>query len=82
MLIIVGLFGGLYSRNFANGGVQVFFIGFINLYIYTLLFLYWPCIVTESKETFNELKKAQPRRKDVLGNRLDDFDNIEVVQLS
>merc|ERR1712076_56522 len=35
---------GVFSRHFENGGVQVFFYSFCNLYIYTLAYLNWPVI--------------------------------------
>lgn len=50
IIIIAGLLVGIYSRTFANGGAQIFFVGFINLYIYTMLFLYWPVQVLKRSE--------------------------------
>lgn len=40
--VAVTLTLGVYSRHFANGGIQLFFIGLCNLYVFVLVYLNWP----------------------------------------
>jgi len=42
ILVIAGICGGIYSEKFLNGGVQVFFIGIVNLHVYFTVWLMWP----------------------------------------
>ncbi len=42
VVFVIGLFVGVYSEKYFNGGVQLFFIGAINSYVYLLVFLLWP----------------------------------------
>jgi len=41
-MFISAMLAGVYSTNFALGGVQIFFFGLTNLYIFVLIFLEWP----------------------------------------
>jgi hypothetical protein len=36
----------VYSRHFANGGIQLYALTLVNLYIYLLAYLNWPQIVS------------------------------------
>lgn len=39
-LIFVGtVVAGVYDEHFSNGGVQLFFVGIVNLYMYSLIIL-------------------------------------------
>ncbi len=35
---------GVYNGYFSNGGVQLFFVGVVNLYMWSLLVLQWPVL--------------------------------------
>lgn len=48
LLFISAMFGGVYSHAYALGGIQIFFYGLSNLYIYVLIFLAWPLKVRRS----------------------------------
>lgn len=42
IMLISGIFAGVFSTQFAYGGLQVFFLGLTNLYIFLLALLNWP----------------------------------------
>jgi amino acid permease len=54
ILIICCFLLGVYSQHYANGGIQCFFIGFVNLYVYALCVLNYPVFV--KKEEFQEVE--------------------------
>jgi hypothetical protein len=41
---------GVYSQHFANGGIQCFFIGFINVYVFALCVINYPVLVPKQFE--------------------------------
>lgn len=41
-MFLVSMLGGVYSRHYGNGGIQIFFVGMVNLYIFVMLFLQYP----------------------------------------
>lgn len=45
LLTIAAFLLGGYSQHFANGGLQCFFIGFVNLYIWSLCVLNYPVVL-------------------------------------
>jgi cytochrome bd-type quinol oxidase subunit 2 len=59
-LILVGtVCGGVYSQHYANGGAQLFCVGLVNLYIYTLAFLNWPIVVKYAEYDISEALEMQ-----------------------
>ena len=45
LIFVVSVVGGVYNEHFANGGVQLFFVGIVNLYMWSLLVLQWPVLM-------------------------------------
>ena len=45
VLVVGAFFVGGYSQHFANGGLQCFFIGFVNLYVWSLCVLNYPVVL-------------------------------------
>ena len=58
VLFICGMLMGVYSRHFMNGGLQMFFYGICNLYIYALAYLSWP-IEVKFKEYEIDLESVE-----------------------
>jgi uncharacterized membrane protein YesL len=42
VLLLAAVWGGVYSWAYALGGVQLFFLGVANLYVYVLCLMAWP----------------------------------------
>ena len=42
IMVICSFLLGRYSQHFANGGLQCFLIGFLNMYVYLLCFVNYP----------------------------------------
>jgi hypothetical protein len=61
IMFISAMWGGVYSHVYALGGVQIFFIGLANLYVYVLIFLAWPLKVRVqrkySRDNFSDVAK-------------------------
>ena len=51
---ICGMLLGVYSRHFMNGGLQMFFYGICNLYVYALAYLSWPVEVSIKEYKIDE----------------------------
>lgn len=49
---------GVYSQHFANGGVQIFFMGFINVYVYALCFVNYPVLIRLPVDETLEVENA------------------------
>ena len=54
VLFICGVLIGVYSRHFMNGGLQMFFYGICNLYVYALAYLSWPVEVSFKEYEIDE----------------------------
>lgn len=54
LLAICSFLLGRYSQHFANGGLQCFLIGFLNLYVYLLCFINYPVFARKPFEPIVE----------------------------
>ena len=57
---------GVFCKTFPDGADQIFFLGLCNVYVYSLVYFYWPVKMTKF-----ELEQREQKKQPVIKERSD-----------